>query len=68
MLVSRNVLPGRVVGEEEGGPVGVVMSLEVLHDHVVHALSRGGVTARVRHAAPALLQVIPHHQRQLPDS
>ena len=27
-----------MVREEEGSPVGVVMSLEVLHDHVVDAL------------------------------
>ena len=44
-----------MVGEEEGRPVGVVVPLEVLHDHVVDALSGGGVTACVSHAAPALL-------------
>ena len=47
--------PGWVVGEEEGGPVGVVMPLEVLHDHVVDTLSGGGVTTRISHAAPTLL-------------
>ena len=65
---SWKILPGWVVGEQEGRPVGVVVALEVLHDHVVHTLGRGRVTARVSHAAPPLLQVIPHHQRQLPDS
>ena len=49
-----------MVREEEGSPVGVVMSLEVLHDHVVDPLGRGRVAAGVCHGAPSLLQVIPH--------
>ena len=73
-----------MVGEEEGGSVGVVVPLEVPHDHVVHTLQwrlyhgllsvtmthlcRGRVAAGVGHAAAALLQVVPHHQRQLPET
>ena len=75
--------PGWVVGEEEGRSVGVVVPLEVPHDHVVHTLQyrlddgllsvtithlcSGRVAAGVGHAAAALLQVVPHHQGQLPD-
>ena len=48
--------PGWVVVEAEGRPVGVVVSLEVLHDHQVHSLRVTGVAAGVSHAAPPVLQ------------
>ena len=57
-----------MVRQEEGCPVGIVMSLEVLHDHVVNSLGRGGVTAGVRHGTSPFLQVIPHDQREFPDT
>ena len=50
--------PGGVVVEAEGRPVGVVVALEVLHDHEVDSLRVPGVAAGVRHAAPPVL----HHQ------
>ena len=48
--------PGWVVVESEGRSVGVVVALEVLHDHQVHSLRVPGVAAGVSHAAPPVLQ------------
>ena len=55
--VVRRGEPGGMVVETEGGPVGVEMPLEVLHDHQVNSLGVPGVTAGICHAAPTILRV-----------
>lgn len=55
--VVRRGEPGRVVVETEGGPVGVEMPLEVLHDHEVNTLGVPGVTAGICHTAATILRV-----------
>lgn len=49
-------------------PVGRVVSLEVLDEHLVNTLSVGGGGAGVTHGAAAALQVLPHDHRYLPQT
>ena len=67
-LTAVSGLPGRVVVETKGSSVGVVVSLEVLHDHQVDSLGICRVAAGISHAAASILEVIPHDERQLPEA
>uniref|UniRef100_A0A8D8ACU8 (northern house mosquito) hypothetical protein n=1 Tax=Culex pipiens TaxID=7175 RepID=A0A8D8ACU8_CULPI len=60
--------PGGVVVQSEWCPVGGVVPLEVLHDHLLHVLGVRRVRAGVAHRAAATVQVLPHHHRDLPNT
>lgn len=49
-------------------PVGGIMTLEVLDQHLVHAVGGRGVAAGVSHGATASVQVLPHHHGHFPDT
>lgn len=49
-------------------PVGGVMSLEVLDQHLVDAVCGGRVAAGVAHGASAAVEVLPHDHRHLPEA
>lgn len=67
-FVVRLCEPRGVVEETERCAVGLVMSLEVLQDHFVHAVGVSGVGASVTHRAATAVQILPHHHRHFPDS
>lgn len=51
--------PGGVVEERERRPVGRVVALKVLDEHLVDALGIGRIAAAVAHRAAASVQVLP---------
>lgn len=54
--------------DEQNLPVGRVMSLEILDQHLVNTIGRGRVAARVSHRAPTPVQILPHHHRNFPQA
>ena len=67
-LVVRLREPGCVVVQSERCPVGRVVPLEVLHDHLVHALGLGRIGAGVTHRTATTVQILPHHHRNFPNT
>jgi alanine dehydrogenase len=49
-------------------PVGGVMTLKVLDQHLVHSVGGRGVAAGVAHGATASVQVLPHHHGHFPNT
>lgn len=49
-------------------PVGRVMSLEILDQHLVNTVGGGRVAARVSHRAPTPVQILPHHHGNFPQA
>lgn len=54
--------------KSDRSPVGRVVSLEVLDEHLVDAVSGGWVTAGVAHRAASAVQVLPHDHWHLPQT
>jgi hypothetical protein len=65
-FVVRLCEPGSVVEETEGCTIRRVMSLEVLHDHLLDILGLGWVGTGVTHRATSTVQVLPHHHGDFP--
>jgi len=68
LLVVRRGEPRSVVEQSHGSPVGGVVALEVLDEHLVDPLGVRRRGAGVAHGAAAAVQVLPHHHRHLPQS
>lgn len=49
-------------------PVGRVMPLEVLNEHLVYAVRSRWVTAGVSHGASTSIEILPHYHRNFPQS
>jgi hypothetical protein len=49
-------------------PVGCVVALKVLDQHLVHSLSIWWVAATVTHGASSSVQILPHHHGHFPDT
>lgn len=49
-------------------PVGGVVSLKVLNEHLVHSIGSGRVAAGVTHRASAAVEVLPHDHGHLPEA
>lgn len=54
--------------KSDDSPVGRVMSLEILDQHLVNTIGGRRVAARVSHRAPTPVQVLPHHHRNFPQA
>jgi len=66
LLVVRRGEPGGVVEQAHRSPVGNVVPLEVLDEHLVDALGVGRSGAGVAHGTAATVEVLPHHHGNLP--
>lgn len=49
-------------------PVGRVMPLKVLNEHLVYAVRSRWVTAGVSHGASTAIEILPHYHRNFPQS
>jgi len=58
--------PGSVVEQAHRRPVGGVVALEVLDEHLVDSLGIRGRGAGVPHGAATPVEVLPHHHRDFP--
>lgn len=66
--VVDSVEPGRVIEETKGGPVGLVVAVEVFHEHLVDSVLVGRIRAGVAHRAAAPTKVHPHGHTDLPNT
>lgn len=64
MLLDSGSRKERKLGE----PVGGVVSLEVLDQHLVNAVSGRRIAAGIPHRASTSVQVLPHHHRNFPEA
>lgn len=49
-------------------PVGRIMPLEVLNEHLVYAVRSRWVATGISHGAPTSIEILPHYHRNFPQS
>lgn len=49
-------------------PVGRIMPLEVLNEHLVYAVRSRWVATGISHGAPTAIEILPHYHRNFPQS
>lgn len=62
------VEPRRMVVQAKRGSIRFVVTLKVLHDHLVHALLVRWIRAGVAHRATATAKILPHDQADFPET
>lgn len=68
LLVVFGVEPGRMIEEIERCPVSFVVTVEVLHEDLVHTVGVRRIRTSVAHRATSPSEVDPHDHTDLPDT